>query len=84
MCISISIGAISMFFISYHTQNIWLSRLSCALIFSIFPFSCCSIFNIKYSKQFENELLTFLKVSIFSYFPIFVLGFIISLLVSSK
>ena len=38
----------------------------------------------KYSKQFENELLTFLKVSIFSYFPIFVLGFIISLLVSSK
>jgi len=84
VCISITIGAISMFFISDYTQNIWLSRISCALIFSVFPFICCLIFNIKYSKQFENKLSTFLKASIFSYSPIFVLGFIISLLVSSK
>jgi len=84
ICISITIGAISMFFISFYVQNIWLSRLSCALIFSILPFICCSIFNIKYSKQFGNKFLTFLKVSIFSYSPIFALGFIISLFVSSK
>lgn len=82
--ISITFGAISMFFIHYYTQNIWLLRLSCALIFSIFPFICCTIFNIRYSRQFEYKLSTFLKASIFSYVPIFVLGSIISLLVSSK
>jgi hypothetical protein len=84
ICISITISTTAMFFISFYTQNIWLLRLSCALIFSILPFICCSIFNIGYSRQFEYRLLTFLKASIFSYFPIFVLGFIISLFVSSK
>lgn len=84
MCISITIGAISMFFISYYTRNIWLSRLSCALIFSMLPFICCSIFNLKYSKRFVNRLSIFLKASILSYFPIFVLGIIMSLFVSNK
>jgi len=82
--VSITIGAISMFFIADYTKNIWLSRFWCALIFSVFPFICCTIFNIRYSRQFEDKLSTFLKASIFSYSPIFVLGFIISLLVTNK
>jgi len=78
---SLTIGAISGFFMSYYTQNIWELRILISLIFSILPFICCIIPNVKYSKLFENRFLMYTKVSIITYLLIFMVGFILSLFV---